>query len=362
MASSNELRLTRKGYRYFKTQFVYAMELTNPKANPGYPLYGLGYASNKDVFEQAPMSLFKTVLSRVIDHVNGRPHADMVRLFVKNEPHPLRKKKTKSWRLIMNVSLIDVLVEKLLFNKQNKAEIAAHRVIYSRPGMGNEDEDFQSFIEMRDKLPGDYNASADVRGFDWSVQAWQLRWDAVTRCILAGQGPDSWYSRAVMSRVESLIQARLLLSDGRVFQPTIPGIQLSGSNNTSSTNSRIRAFIAMLIGAKWALSNGDDCVESPSEGAPEAYAYLGHTLRFYDKTIKSRMEFCSHQYNGSEIRKVLPCNYQKALFTLLCQTMVSAERMDQYAHYLRHQPSHVKEVRTFLARLGRLETQPGNLL
>jgi hypothetical protein len=184
-----------------------------------------------------------------------------------------------------------------------------------------------------------------VTGFDWSVQAWEMRWDCVFRCKQAGTKSTSWYSRAVMARIESLIGAVLMLSDGRLFQPTIPGIQLSGSNNTSSTNSRIRTFLALLIGARWALTNGDDAVEDHVLGAVDRYAELGHFLRFYTTSSKDEIDFCSHQYSRDT---VVPNNYKKAIFNLLSRDMVPVAHLQQFRHYVRHVPNLGDEVTEYL--------------
>jgi len=295
------------------------------------------------------------VKERMLGLINGVVTADPVRLFIKNEPHPARKRETKTWRLIMNVSLVDVIIEKMLFNSQNKAEIKSHAMCYSRPGMGNEDYDYVNMRNMRSVLPGELNASGDVRGFDWSVRAWELRWDARFRCLQAGASPTSWYSRAVMARCEALVGAVLMLSDGRMYMPVLPGIQLSGSNNTSSTNSRIRVLIAFLIGARWALANGDDCVEDPVDDAVAKYKRLGHNLRFYAVTPRAEIDFCSHQYSTGG---VVPNNYGKALYRLLSLDIVPEEHLLQFEHYVRHVPGLGPGVRAYVAAIGKLGVIP----
>lgn len=224
---------------------------------------------------------------------------DPVRLFVKQEPHTAKKLREKRYRLISSVSLIDQVVERLLFGYQNNREIALWRVCPSKPGMGlSAGEQAQSiWTELCAKHFMHPAAEADISGFDWSVQQWELEADLEMRRIL-GSFSSRCY-RVAKNRMFCLSLSVFQLSDGSLIAQGEPGIMKSGSYVTSSTNSRIRCLMAKLIGSPWCIAMGDDSVEGFVDNAAEKYAKLGHICKDYiacasDGTSLRSVNFCSH--------------------------------------------------------------------
>lgn len=237
-------------------------------------------------------------------------YCDTVSLFVKNEPHPSRKVKTRRWRLISSVSLIDQLIDRLLHSHLNAAEIRNWELVPSCPGIGFTTEDdgsrlLRSLNHLMDptyKVGARSNerelsqlASGDVRGFDWTVQEWEVLWDAEVRCRLTEDIPDVM-RQLIMARAHCLARSVFSTPHGRLLAQTIPGVVKSGTYNTSSTNSRIRAAIAWLAGAECAVTMGDDCIETPIKDAKQVYRRLGHPLREYEVS-SGAFEFCSFHFD-----------------------------------------------------------------
>jgi hypothetical protein len=222
----------------------------------------------------------------------------------------------------MSVSLVDQVIERMLFSNQNKLEIANYSKIPSKPGFGLSDqkkkhEVYQSVAKL---CNNDFTqaAEADISGFDWSVQEWELMLDAKFRVLATGQKLTDNFGKLVMNRVYCLAHAVLTTYEGLMYSCVVPGIQLSGSYNTSSTNSRIRWFIARCVGAKWAITMGDDAVEDYVSGAEEKYASLGHKLKNYDRCQHSRnlqgFEFCSTKFTPTVC---YPADGTKSLYRLI---------------------------------------------
>lgn len=228
---------------------------------------------------------------------------DPVRLFVKQEPHPKRKIETRRFRLISSVSLVDQLVERLLFGYQNQLEIAMWKTCPSKPGMGlsegsQADAIWEQVAYKHTTCPA---VEADISGFDWSVQEWELRADVEMRIFLGGFHEK--VARAARNRFKCLSLSVFQLSNGTLIAQAIPGLMKSGSYCTSSSNSRIRCLMAKLIGSPWCIAMGDDSVEGYVPGAQEAYRKLGHDCKDYQLCEASYQKtgtklisfnFCSH--------------------------------------------------------------------
>lgn len=308
--------------------------------------------SNRQVIDDYQPILVEMVLDRIESLVNGRVETNLrdpmsrdganpVRVFVKDEPHPHRKLDTERLRLISNVALVDVLVERLTNNELNKLHILHHADSPCRPGMGVEDSDFEALHDYLTRQPRPGNkpiASADVAGFDWSMQDWQMRWDASFRASLLHVENTSPRARVLAGRAEAVIGAVLATSDGKMWTLLHKGIQLSGSFNTSSTNTHVRVFIAYLCGATWAVANGDDCLEYHTQNPEEEYARLGHPLKFY--TELEELEFCSHTF-GKGQPPVLT-NPGKLLRRYFRHTETDSELKSQLMHAFRHHPWRTK--------------------
>nr|APA23084.1 RNA-dependant RNA polymerase [Southern cowpea mosaic virus] len=316
----------------------------NQKASPGVPLSRLA-TTNKDLMAQHLQFVAACVTERLLllasfEDIHALSPTEMVemglcdpvRLFVKQEPHPSRKLKEGRYRLISSVSIVDQLVERMLFGAQNELEIAEWQSIPSKPGMGlsvthQADAIFRDLRVKHTVCPA---AEADISGFDWSVQDWELWADVEMRIVLGSFPP--MMARAARNRFSCFMNSVLQLSNGQLLQQELPGIMKSGSYCTSSTNSRIRCLMAELIGSPWCIAMGDDSVEGFVEGAREKYAELGHLCKDYKPCAITptgqlyAVEFCSH---------VIKCNkahltsWPKTLYRFLSTPRETLEDLER---------------------------------
>jgi len=303
----------------------------NRSSSPGIPLKRLD-STNLSVLEANYELIIDATVQRLRLLAQCNPEedpaslvelglCDPVRFFVKKEPHSAEKVAQRRLRLIASVSLVDQLVERTLFTLQNKAEIADYINTPSMPGLGlTDDAQLQQIWNLVSLLSGgdlSNAAEADVSGFDWSVQAWELRLDGRMRIALMGAKTDSLVARLINNRIKCVVNATFATSTGQLFKLAIPGIQLSGSFNTSATNSRVRWFLARLAGASWAIAMGDDCVEEFTPGAVAVYERMGHKLKMYTRCENS-FSFCSHIFTKDVAH---PENGDKTLFRFLSQPL-----------------------------------------
>lgn len=249
-------------------------------------------------------------------------YTDEVRLFVKNELHSELKVSQGRMRLIASISVIDQLVERVLNGPQNREEIRLWEAIPSKPGMGLHDEGLQS-LERQIRGLGEFAQSSDISGFDWSVTQWMLDWDAKVRAQLCAAGP---LSVMFESRAVCLGLSRFVFSDGEIWDQLVPGVQKSGSYNTSSTNSRLRVLLAWLCA--WCegyegscIAMGDDAVEHapvPASVLAAAYGAFGFRL----KEVSRAIEFCAYGFDlegGFE-----PVRWHKMLAAVLATSVRDA--------------------------------------
>nr|DBA08159.1 TPA_asm: RNA-dependent RNA polymerase [Bird's-foot trefoil enamovirus 1] len=280
------------------------------------------HASCDELWETVRARLLRLLDRDFLDPVQAIQEGlvDPIRLFVKSEPHKMEKIRNKRYRLIASVSIVDQMVARMLFREQNEEELLQHMAIPSKPGLGfSHDEQVLSFTRSVAKLanctPEDlvdnwsmHLTPTDCSGFDWSVPMWLLEDDLAVRNELTLELPQS-LRKMRETWLKCLGQSVFCLSNGLLLAQTSPGIQKSGSFNTSSTNSRMRYMLALYAGASWAVTMGDDALEDVSSDLTQ-YARLGIKCERAEE-----FDFCSHLFRAPHA--VVPKNLEKMVYGLL---------------------------------------------
>lgn len=331
-------------------------------ASPGMPFVALHCATNASVLGKFPDVLKRAVFDRLmllsmVQVTEEDPMelvlsmlCDPVRVFVKNEPHLPEKVAQGRFRLICSVSLIDQLCERILYSRQNAIEIASWTEIPSKPGMGLDDASLQFLHRKWSTYANPHEA--DISGWDFSMQAWEMEWEADFRARLCGL-VGTPYHRAMRNRVHCEARTLFMLSDGRLFKQMRAGKRCSGSYNTSSGNSRCRVFVGLLKGAKDVFAMGDDSVEdddAPVEQSITRYDGYGHKVKSYAASKPGEFEFCSTRiYEQDGVVKGEPLNWSRVTFRLLYATGDWEGRWSQFERDMRWHPD-----REFMKTIRRL--------
>lgn len=282
---------------------------------------------------------------------------DPIRVFVKNENHTEKKQRDKAWRLISSISIVDGIIERVLYGEQNRAEIELWKILPVCPGMGLDDD---SIGVLNQRMAAWETAGAtlftsDVSGFDWSVTDEMLRADTEVRIRLSGASPDGPFAKLLRNRQKLSAQAVFILSDGRTFTQLSPGIMKSGSQITASANSKIRWMLAELVADRLGyfmhgcLAMGDDCVEAHMhlEGPRVSEQDVVATYRRYGvvltdvcrRSLKDGVEFCSHSFNGDKASPTAPDKQVASMLYKRPQTEEDAHTLaSTLAQNLRHSP------------------------
>lgn len=276
---------------------------------------------------------------------------DPVRIFIKKEPHKKSKILAKRYRLISSVSLIDQMIERLLFANQNKLEVENWTAIPSKPGIGLNDVGLEIMYRTVENRAITHDLlETDMSSWDWTVQGWQLEFDVESRIKLCNASRR--LATLMRNRVLCLRRSVFALSDGRMFITPFDGIQLSGSYNTSSTNSRIRVGIAAIAqawheydellpysyGMPWIAAMGDDAIEDFHSHSALYYERMGHSVKIARKfVIGQPFEFCSMLFHGSW--KAEPKNWEKMIVNLFSGALEDRYfRFVQWKYEMRHHP------------------------
>ncbi len=252
--------------------------------------------------------------------------ADVCRVFVKQEPHSDQKIKSGMLRIIFSVSILDQMIERLLYRKWQEWCIQHYRDIPMKPGWGDVDQDWADF-EQNMRLMH-HLKSSDCSGFDLSNNEKQQRVKMEIRARTINFSPlfEKVHRNYSMLRLRNLIS----LSNGAIYKQISPGIEFSGRYETGSGNSEARAFLAfeaaldLAPGYEFAdcMTMGDDCVEdNPAtiQQLEEWYAKQGFLVK-----MNTKMEFCSHEITESGVEFQ---NVDKTIFRLACDP--SPDHYDQ---------------------------------
>lgn len=268
---------------------------------------------------------------------------DPVKLFVKNEPHKMTKVVEGRLRLIFSMSVIDNVIARMLFSRQNGAEIDIWESIPLKPGMGLTDEHMKlicSYVLANDR--GGFMES-DMKGWDWSFQEQDFVADLERRASLNGGHDTLWYKLA-KAHYYCVARKVVVLSDGEMYKQLSPGIMPSGWYNTSSTNSAVRVInhehAALLEGIEpFIMAMGDDGVERPVPNINRHYETLGKTCGLMNRVSSTCFEFCSTLFRDGI---GVPQNVTKQLYNLLRHRPIAVNdavmRYDQFVYELRHEP------------------------
>lgn len=323
-------------------------DFKNPDASSGYP-WMIQYPSKQDFVDKDPERLIDLVISRLSVRqstslneieklgpvgVIKKGLCDPIRVFVKNEFHSIEKFEEGRMRLISNVSIVDEIIERLLYTNQN-TDHQRHCLSGQGTAVGwdiSTDHGVKAAYESVAKHL-DMAADSDVSGWDMSVKEWGFTAEAeIRKRLCTASRHSSW---AHQSDVHFGLTSRsvYVVTDGTMYCSTINGLQNSGKYLTSYSNSVQRNLLAFLMGCDWSISMGDDNVSTYVEDAVgKAYEY-GFRLKNYKRVDRSKgFEFCSHMFLKD---RAVPINPDKGFANLLAKAP-SRAAVEDFLRVYRH--------------------------
>lgn len=356
-------------------EIVRAIEASEPDTSAGSPFNVV--AGKKETWLADRRGLCLLVVERLLVllglDIQSKPsprclveaHAcDPIYVFIKDEPHKQEKLEKERYRIISCVSILDTLVERVLYTLQNKTEIDHCDYSPYKPGMGLHDDGQKALFEWFKMLEAGFvPASTDVSAWDWSVADWMLEDDGHYRVQVAG-GEGSAWAKLVMAQHYCIAHKVFVLPSGEMFAQTEGGVLPSGCFNTSSTNSHMRHGLASHVQielgefTEWTRGEGaqmgDDALERFVEGMADVYVSLGFQVKGVARCPPGEYSFCSTSWKGDWRGE--PESWKKTLFRYLSKPKESYDALlrDALLYDFRHLPGRedlMSRVDAFTTRL-----------
>lgn len=300
-------------------------------SSPGYP-YVYTYPTNGVLFKTKdgkPDLAREHMVWEMVCQRLAKGDADPIRLFVKPEPHKLKKISNKAYRLISSVSIVDQIIDHMLFDHMND--------LASLNWWNNPCQSGWSPLGGGWKLIPKNYISMDKSSWDWTVSMWLI--DLVYRlrkmlCRTRGDQFDLWDKLATWRFVKLFKEFEFVTSDGYVLKALFDGIMKSGCVNTLVDNS----LMQLILHVRVSLELGYDPVDIKTMGDDKIMEFISYLKEYLElmnqycivKEVIYKTEFAGHRFamGGS----VEPLYLGKHAFQMLHVTdKVLNEFSDSYA-------------------------------
>lgn len=287
-----------------RVAFDRAVRRLNMSSSPGYP-YLREATTNSQWLEFNGIECSAIKLDRLwhdVCCVRDGTYEQILRVFVKSEPHKQEKADANRWRLIMATPLCVQVWWHMLFDYMNDLEIEKAYEIPSQQGLVMVSGGWKLYRQQW--LERGYNVGLDKRAWDWTVPKWVLDLDLELRRRTGyGSRMDRWYEYASRAYDDMFTNPLILLSNGMLFRQIFPGIVKTGGVNTISTNSHgqvivhVPACILQQVSCyPLPAACGDDTLQVKEQTADlEAYRSMGVVI----KTASEGLEFVGHDFKAS---------------------------------------------------------------
>lgn len=249
---------------------------------------------------------------------------DGIKLFIKDEPHKIKKIEEGRMRIISSFSLVDQVVDRMLFYPFFGSEVKNPMKVTSKAGWAPIPAGYQRLLY---EFPEELSLAVDKTSWDWSMPAWVIYsyFDAKMRqCI----NPTPLWAAMVARRFSDLYgpRCKFVMPDGVVFRQKSWGIMKSGSLLTLSMNSAAQFFQHALAWKRmgkdvpppriWTM--GDDTLTLMRDEDISPYShYLSRTGCILKICERSR-DFAGFLVEGNSISeaKVTPLYGEKHKFMI----------------------------------------------
>lgn len=236
-------------------------------------------------FDEERVKILKFLVRQKIDSVfsDDIKPADPLKVFVKQEPHKISKIQEGRERLIQAVSLVDTMIDRILFGEMLRVASSPEMVGMTPCLVGW--APWHSGWRLIQKKFGDNSMSIDRKAWDWTVQEWLVSfWNIFLKEM--HPGAPVWWSTLVDYRLDQLFyHAIFKFQDGLMVVQEHPGIMKSGCLLTLILNSVSQVYLhcvaMMRIGQEPTFNIpfcvGDDTIMNVMDCA-QSYATALSTL------------------------------------------------------------------------------------
>lgn len=273
------------------------------------------------------------VHSRVETLLGDGVESDPIKLFIKQEPHKLAKIAEGRLRLISAVSVVDTMIDRMLFQgifQAIKSRPLATPIAIGWNPMGTG----ASFLKMH--FPN-RTFDTDKKHWDWTFPFWLLA-DCYSILMATASWPE-WRKKIAIKRFYCLFRAAVFqFPDGTRVEQKLPGIMKSGCYLTLLLNSLGQWFLHEL--AERELGIKVPCACFGDDVTQESCIYDDQFVNIYQR-MGFRVESESHDcvdFCGFKIfsmSRFLPSYKDKHIFMLKHLTLdpvVATQTLQSYQY------------------------------
>lgn len=304
--------------------------------------------------EKTRYEIVKSVVwLRIVDLNEGKVVADDIKMFVKPEPHKLEKLAEGRLRLISGVSMVDSIVDKILFGDLFDAAMQA---VGKTPVLLGWNPLVASAHKLLLNQFPDGVVSVDKSAWDWTVPAWLV--DVWLEFVLEMYyAYPSWFLDLIKIRFKCLFEEAVFRCGNTRKKQGVKGIMKSGCYLTYILNSlgqvAVHYAVCGLMGLdpeeSMPFACGDDTVQNNCFNV-QVYADFMRTLGFNPKIqpVSRHIEFIGFLM---DYEKVVPAYWRKHLFQLKYLDEEKAiETLTSYQMFYRYNPEMLNIVQEELRR------------
>lgn len=296
-----------------RSHYLRALGKLDWTSSPGYP-YMRRAPTNGDLFKVKNGIPNELIVDQFWELVNNRIRdgdSDYIRLFVKPEPHKLGKLRDGRYRLISSVSVLDQIIDHMLFDQANDRLIDNWLEVPSKIGWSPVWGGWRV-------IPTSGCVALDKSSWDWTVQLWLVELVLELRARLCSNLSADWLRLAKWRYQQLYCSPSFITSGGLVMRQVTPGVMKSGCVNTISDNSfmqcilHVRVCLEIDVSVGNLICMGDDTLQ---ETIGDIGRYLDRMSQY--ARVKSPVynsEFAGFRFHG---RRIEPLYKGKHAYVLL---------------------------------------------
>lgn len=316
---------------WFESEFPKAMKEIDMDSSPGLCQFSVLGSTNADVFRynegkcdpdrvaMVKMAVWVRMQKLLDQSVTEWKESDDINVFVKPEPHKMKKMEEGRFRLISAVSLIDTMIDRILFGWLQRRALM---VVGETPCLCGWSPMHGGWRYIYERYRGKATLCLDKSSWDWTVQPYlvSLWYEFVSELAV---GASDWWRSLALARFDALFRsATFQFKDGTRVAQNSPGIMKSGCFLTLILNSVGQSMVHYLAMIRLGLNPlyrqpvcvGDDTVQVSFDG-------LEQYIREVDKTgakvkgfkVRNWVEFCGFAFAAGTCT---PAYWDKHLFKL----------------------------------------------
>nr|QJI53805.1 MAG: hypothetical protein 2 [Solemoviridae sp.] len=329
---------------WFNTEFDKALKDLDPKASTGLSVmsrYGasVGVALGWDPVVGA-YNPQRVMVLRAVTRMRLRnpEQPDSILVFIKPEPHKVSKLRDGRLRLISAVSMVDTMVDRVMFGWLQRAVM---RSVGHTPALVGWSPYGGGYRLLTSRYDGQQALCVDKSSWDWTVKGWLLKIvrDVIKRLAV---GSPEWWEEWVDKRWEALFRDAVFefRSGEKIKQPNW-GVMKSGCYLTILINSICQCVLHSIacqrlqIEPHWQyfFCVGDDTLQRPVKDLEAYFAELSVLgARIKDFRVSDEIEFCGHYMRGLEIKPAYSAKHVFKITHADSETLIPMLQAYQWAY------------------------------